>query len=73
MRVGERLLRVARFEAEVEHLIASLGVVHGQLVRISVANDTHLQEDVARELSDLRERVSTFAEGMREAVSRLDG
>jgi hypothetical protein len=56
-----------------EHLIASLGIVHGQLVRMSVTNDAHLQEDVARELSDLRDRVSTFAEGMREAVSRLDG
>lgn len=62
-----------RFKAEMEHLIASLGIVHGQLVRMDVANETHLQEEVARELGDLRERMETFAEGMREAVSRLDG
>lgn len=62
-----------RFKAEMEHLIASLGIVHGQLVRMDVANETHLQEEVARELSELRERVGTFAEGMREAVSQLDG
>jgi hypothetical protein len=62
-----------RFKAEMEHLIASLGIVHGQLVRMDVANETHLQEEVARELGDLRERVGTFAEGMREAASRLDG
>lgn len=62
-----------RFKSEMEHLIASLGIVHGQLVRMDVANETHLQEEVARELGDLRERMETFAEGMREAVSRLDG
>ena len=74
LRLGETLeAELGRFTAEMEHLIASLGIVHGQLVRMSVANDTHLQEDVARELSDLRERVSTFAEGMRDAVARLDG
>ena len=74
LRLGETMeSELGRFTAEMEHLIASLGIVHGQLVRMSVANDTHLQEDVARELSDLRERVGTFAEGMREAVSRLDG
>lgn len=74
LRLGETLeSELGRFTAEMEHLIASLGIVHGQLVRMSVANDPHLQEDVARELSDLRERVGTFAEGMREAISRLDG
>jgi hypothetical protein len=73
LRLGDTMrAELGRFEAEMEHLIASLGIVHGQLVRMSVVNDTHLQEDVARELSDLRERVGTFAEGMREAVSRLD-
>jgi hypothetical protein len=73
LRLGETLEgELGRFAAEMEHLIASLGIVHGQLVRMSVANDTHLQEDVARELSDLRERVSTFADGMRDAVARLD-
>ena len=74
LRLGETMQsELGRFTAEMEHLIASLGNVHGQLVRMSVANDTHLQEDVARELSDLRHRVSTFAEGMRDAVARLDG
>lgn len=73
LRLGETMeAELGRFTAEMEHLIASLGIVHGQLVRMSVANDTHLQEDVARELRDLRDRVGTFAEGMREAVARLD-
>jgi hypothetical protein len=62
-----------RFKAEMEHLIASLGIVHGQLVRMDVANETHLQDEVARELGELRERMGVFAEGMREAVSQLDG
>lgn len=60
-----------RFTAEMEHLIASLGIVHAQLVRISVVEDTRLQEEVARELGELRERVGSFAEGMRDAVARI--
>ena len=73
LRLGDTMrAELGRFEAEMEHTIASLGIVHGQLVRMSVVNDTHLQEEVARELSDLRERVGAFAEGMREAVSQLD-
>jgi hypothetical protein len=74
LRLGDTMrAELGRFEAEMEHLIASLGIVHGQLVRMSVVKDTRLQEDVARELSDLRERVGAFAEGMREAVLQLDG
>jgi hypothetical protein len=74
IRLGDTMRsELGRFEAEMEHLIASLAIVHGQLVRMSVVNDTRLQEDVARELADLRERVGAYAEGMREAVSQLDG
>ena len=55
-----------------EHLIASLGVVHGQLVRMSVVDETHLQEDVAGQVRDLRERVASVADGLREAVAQLE-
>jgi hypothetical protein len=73
LRLGETMrAELGRFEAEMEHLIATLGIVHGQLVRMSVAADTHLQGAVARELADLRERVGAFADGMRDAVSQLD-
>jgi hypothetical protein len=73
LRVGEALeSELERFRAEMEHLIASLGVVHGQLVRISVSYDPQLQEHVAREVRDLRTRVGAVADGLREATERVD-
>ena len=72
LRVGGALESVLqRFRAEMEHLIASLGVVHGQLVRISVSYDPQLQEDVAREVRDLRTRVGTMADGLRAATDEV--
>jgi hypothetical protein len=73
LRVGEALeSELERFRAEMEHLIASLGVVHGQLVRISVSYDPQLQEDVAREVRDLRTRVGALADGLRDATDKVD-
>jgi hypothetical protein len=72
LRVGEALdSELRRFRAEMEHLIASLGVVHGQLVRISVSFDPQLQEDVAREVRDLRTRVGTMADGLHAATDEV--
>jgi hypothetical protein len=72
LRVGEALdSELRRFRAEMEHLIASLGVVHGQLVRISVSFDPQLQEDVAREVRDLRTRVGALADGLRDATDEV--
>jgi hypothetical protein len=61
-----------RFYAEMEHLNASLAVVHGQVVRMSVAEESSLQEDVASQVRDLRERVGTLAGGIDEALGQLD-
>lgn len=73
LRVGEALeSELERFRAEMEHLIASLGVVHGQLVRISVSSDPQLQEHVAREVRDLRTRVGTVADNLRQATETAD-
>jgi hypothetical protein len=73
LRVGEALAsELERFRAEMEHLIASLGVVHGQLVRISVSHDPKLEEDVAREVRDLRTRVGSLADGLRAATDDVN-
>jgi hypothetical protein len=73
LQVGETLRsEYARFDAEVEHLIASLGVVHGELVRISVADDAIAQEGLADQVRHLRQRVGAVAEGMTEAAKELD-
>jgi hypothetical protein len=64
--------QLERFTAEMEHLIASLGAVHGQLVRASVANDEHLQALLADDVRNLRNRVAMIADGIGEAVTELD-
>jgi hypothetical protein len=57
--------------AELEHLAASLGVIRGQIVRMSVAEDASVQDDVAGQVRSLRERVSTLADGLTQVTSRL--
>ena len=57
--------------AELEHLAASLGVIRGEIVRMTVAEDAGVQDDLADQVRDLRERVSTVAEGLSEATSQL--
>jgi hypothetical protein len=63
--------QLERSYAELDHLVASLGVVRGQIVRMSVVEDATVQDDLAGQVRDLRERVSTLAEGMSEAYSRV--
>jgi hypothetical protein len=71
LQLGELLeSELDRFSAEMEHLIASLGVVHAHLVRISVSSDPSLQDDVAREVRDLRKRVGSVADGLRDAAEK---
>lgn len=60
-----------RFLAELEHLVASLGVVRAQLVRMSIAEEGEVQQQVTGELRDLRGRMSSLAQGMQEAFAGL--
>jgi hypothetical protein len=70
LRVGAALdAELERFLAEMEHLVATLGVVHGQVVRMSVSDDGR-EEQLAGELRDLRGRVAALADGMRDAVPK---
>lgn len=55
-----------------EHLIASLGVVHAQLVRITVAGEAEAQDEIAGQVRDLRDRVGGVAEAMGRAVAGLE-
>jgi hypothetical protein len=73
LRVGRALeSELERFRAEMEHIIASLGVVHGQLVRISVSSDPQHQDEVAREVRDLRGRLGALADGLGNAADQAD-
>ena len=52
-----------RFLAELEHLVASLGVVRAQLVRMSIAEEGEVQQQVTGELRDLRSRMGDARAG----------
>jgi len=60
-----------RFLAELEHLVASLGVVRAQLVRMSIAEEGEVQQQVTGELRDMRTRMGALAQGMQEAFAGL--
>jgi hypothetical protein len=71
--VGEHLrAEYVRFTAEIEHLVASLGAIHGELVRINVAEDGLGREQVTEQVRELRRRVNAVAEEIGEAVDELD-
>jgi hypothetical protein len=58
--------------AELEHLAASLGVIRGQIIRMRVAEDASVQDELAGEVRGLRERITAVAEGLADATSQLD-
>jgi hypothetical protein len=61
-----------RFGVEMEHLIASLAIVRGEVVRMTVAGEAAGQEEVGAQLRELRERVGAVSEEISEAVGRLE-
>ena len=73
LHLGETLDgELRRFRAEMEHLIASLAVIHGQVVRISVTADPELHAAVARDVRELRSRVGALADGLRDVTADLE-
>jgi hypothetical protein len=69
---GELEDQLERSYAELDHLVASLGVIRGQIVRMSVAEDSSIQDDVGRQVRDLRERVTSLADGMSQAFAKTE-
>lgn len=56
----------ARHIAELEHSVAYLGVVHAEVVRMSVAGDARDPEDVRAKVRELRSRVGQLADSFSE-------
>jgi predicted nucleic acid-binding Zn-ribbon protein len=63
--------QLSRFDAQMEHAAASLGAVHGQIVRMNAAEGTEAQADVAAEVRGLRREVNVAADAMRETYDEL--
>jgi hypothetical protein len=62
---------LARFDAQMEHAIASLGSIHGQIVRINATEEAAAQRDVAADVRSLRRDVNVTAEAMSETYDEV--
>jgi cytochrome c-type biogenesis protein CcmH/NrfF len=63
--------QLSRFDAQMEHAAASLGAIHGQIVRMNATEEAATQEDVAAEVRNLRREMNTAADAMRETYDEL--
>jgi hypothetical protein len=64
--------QVARFDAQMEHLAATLGAIHAQIVRMSVEEEAGVQVRVAEQVRDLRREVGAAADAMQEAYGGFE-
>ena len=53
-----------------EHIVASLGTMHAQLLRMSIASQSDGEREMADEARGLREQVNALAEGMGEVYEQ---
>jgi hypothetical protein len=63
--------QLSRFDAQMEHAGVSLGVIHGQIVRMNATEAAAAQADVAAEVRGLRREVNVAADAMRETYDEL--
>jgi type IV secretory pathway TrbD component len=64
--------QVARFDAQMEHIVATLGTIHAQVVRMSVEEEAAAQGRVAEQVRDLRREVGAAADALQEAYDDLE-
>jgi uncharacterized protein YoxC len=65
-------LRVTQFEAQMEHIAATLGLVHAQIMRMTAAEEASAQTRVAEQIRSLRSEVDATAAAFDEAYGELD-
>jgi hypothetical protein len=65
-------LRLEEFEAQMEHIGATLGLVHAQIMRMTAAEQASAQSRVAEQLRHLRQEVDSTVAGFDEAYRELD-
>jgi hypothetical protein len=67
LRVQRRMeAQLKRFYDEMERIIVELDTVRGTIVSVSATTDAAMQQELAVDVRDLRERVSAIAEGIAE-------
>jgi hypothetical protein len=55
-----------------EHLAATLGAIHAQIVRMSVEEEAGEQRRVAEQVRDLRQEVAAAADALQEAYDDVE-
>jgi hypothetical protein len=63
--------QLSRFDAQMEHIAATLGAIHAQIVRMSVEEEAAAQGRVAEQVRDLRREVGAAADALQEAYGEL--
>jgi chromosome segregation ATPase len=63
--------QLSRFDAQMEHIAATLGAIHAQIVRMSVEEESAAQGRVAEQVRDLRREVGAAADALQEAYGEL--
>jgi predicted nucleic acid-binding Zn-ribbon protein len=61
--------QLARFDAQMEHIAATLGAIHAQIVRMSIEEEVAAQGRVAEQVRDLRREVGAAADALEEAFT----
>lgn len=64
--------RLSQFESQMEHIAATLGLVHAQIMRMSAAEEASAQAHVAEEIRRLRREIDATAAAVDEAYRELD-
>ena len=63
---------VARFEAQIQHIAATLGAIHAQVLRMSVEEESGAQAALAAEVRSLRGEVGATADALAEAYGDVE-
>jgi prefoldin subunit 5 len=68
--LAELQAQLTRFYTQIEQLVASLGTVNSQLVRMSVASEDVDEHELTEQVRGLRDQVGALDAGMKEAYGR---
>ena len=69
---GQVERHVARFEAQIQHIAATLGALHAQVLRMSVEEEAGAQARLASEIRALRNEVGATADALEEAFGDVE-
>jgi methionine synthase II (cobalamin-independent) len=69
---GQVERHVARFDAQIQHIAATLGALHAQVLRMSVEEEAGAQARLASEIRALRNEVGATADALEEAFGDVE-